>query len=269
MFASLSLSTALFAQSVNQAPGGGVGGGNGGAAFNVVNPPPYDDAFQVNYFSNLQLADGTVNITNAGTSADASATPINPNNPTGTGAICVNIYAYSPDEELQSCCACPISPNSLLGFGVVFGPGAILYNTEVAGATGNYAANFHSAVIKLVATAAGNGGGVSTPTTAGGAGQCGTSTTTKQGITTAINSAGNANSVNNGDLAPGMVAWGSRSHPTNVAGQVSLTETRFEPKGLSQAELTFMVSACGAITQQSGKGLCTCPTTVGGLASAF
>ena len=55
---------------------------------NIENPPGsgLDDAFQVNYFSNLTLPDGVINVTNAGTSAGSAGT-ITSNNLGGPGSI--------------------------------------------------------------------------------------------------------------------------------------------------------------------------------------
>ena len=58
-----------------------------------------DDAFQVRYASNLNIGDSVINITNAGTSG---------------GNICVNVFAFSPDEQLISCCSCTVTPNALV-----------------------------------------------------------------------------------------------------------------------------------------------------------
>ena len=58
-----------------------------------------DDAFQVRYASNLNIGDSVINITNAGTSG---------------GNICANVYTFSPDEQLISCCACTVTPNALV-----------------------------------------------------------------------------------------------------------------------------------------------------------
>src|SRR5271157_3648080 len=66
------------------------------AAFaQVVNAPA--DAFQVAYAANLNLVDPRINLTNAGTN----------------GTICANVYTFSPDEQMVSCCACQITPNGL------------------------------------------------------------------------------------------------------------------------------------------------------------
>jgi len=70
-----------------------------------------DTQYQVRYASNLNLGDSVVNITNtgargAGIQSGTSASI--------TGAICVNVYAFSPDEQMISCCSCPVTPNGLV-----------------------------------------------------------------------------------------------------------------------------------------------------------
>ena len=61
------------------------------------------DPFEVRYTSNLNIGDSVINITNAGTTNIAGALT----------NICANIYAFSPDEQLISCCACTVTPNAL------------------------------------------------------------------------------------------------------------------------------------------------------------
>jgi hypothetical protein len=63
------------------------------------------DAFQVRYASNLNIGDSVINITNAGTTNTAAGALSN---------ICVNVYTFSPDEQLISCCACSVTPNALV-----------------------------------------------------------------------------------------------------------------------------------------------------------
>jgi hypothetical protein len=63
------------------------------------------DAFQVRYASNLNIGDSVINITNAGTKNTATGALSN---------ICVNVYTFSPDEQLVSCCACNVTPNALV-----------------------------------------------------------------------------------------------------------------------------------------------------------
>jgi hypothetical protein len=37
----------------------------------------------------------------------------------GSGDLCANIYVYNDVQELQECCSCPLTPNSLLTFSVI------------------------------------------------------------------------------------------------------------------------------------------------------
>ena len=63
------------------------------------------DAFQVRYASNLNIGDSVINITNAGTTNTAAGALTN---------ICANVYTFSPDEQLISCCSCVVTPNALV-----------------------------------------------------------------------------------------------------------------------------------------------------------
>ena len=65
---------------------------------------PPSDAFQVRYASNLSVGDSVINITNGGTQGGTDP----------SGNICVNVYAFSPDEQLVSCCSCLVTPNGLV-----------------------------------------------------------------------------------------------------------------------------------------------------------
>lgn len=62
----------------------------------LVNAPW--DAYQVRYAANFIAGDSVVNLTNGGTA---------------NGDICANVYVFAADEQLISCCACPLTPNNL------------------------------------------------------------------------------------------------------------------------------------------------------------
>jgi len=67
------------------------------------------DVFDVNYYSNAHtddLPDGTVQITNVGTSVGATGDK--------SGDLCALIYVFKPDQELAECCSCPVTPDGLL-----------------------------------------------------------------------------------------------------------------------------------------------------------
>ena len=63
------------------------------------------DTYKVNYFAhaNVSAPDGTVRITNAGTSG---------------GDVCADIYVFDPNQELSECCSCLITPDGLLTLSV-------------------------------------------------------------------------------------------------------------------------------------------------------
>src|SRR6266576_1277899 len=79
----IALSTAAFGQAIAGAP---------------------SDAFQVRYASNLNIGDSVINISNAGTQNAGGALT----------NICANVYTFSPDEQLISCCSCTVTPNALV-----------------------------------------------------------------------------------------------------------------------------------------------------------
>ena len=106
------------------------------------------DVFQVNYYSGANtrgVADGTVRIVNPGTSG---------------GTLCANIYVFSPDQQLDECCSCPITPNGLLTLSV----NRDLTSNTLTGRVRT------SGVIKIVSSACGaapTGPGGANPVTAG------------------------------------------------------------------------------------------------------
>jgi hypothetical protein len=250
-----------------------------------------DTTFQVHYFSNLSstfpgtfpgLTTGTtttaVNVTNSGASIGTtfavsagspvlsnSAGPCSPYNPcstsgapaqtVGNGNICVNAYVVSPDEELQSCCTCWLTPNALGSWDAV----ADLTSNAVDGTA------IPSGVIKLVATL----GGPTAATSGCDATLAGQPTSAYNGFE------GKFNSTTNSVLAPGMLAW-SRGQLTGAANAYTNagTESAFLPATLTsgngtynlsasstgfvalgaQSELSRLTGQCAAFI--SGKGIC-------------
>src|SRR5215831_9899182 len=102
--------TAFSAAAFGQAIGGF---GPNGVTVNAAVP----DAYQVKTIANTMpptgvtfpAGSGYIDLTNAGAlGADLFGPGLGPK----TGYICANIYAFSADEQLVSCCHCPLSPNS-------------------------------------------------------------------------------------------------------------------------------------------------------------
>src|SRR5579871_1610342 len=80
------------------------------AAFSQAVDVPY----QVHYAANLAVGDSVVNISNSG-AIGAGLNSVNLANAANTtGAFCANVYAFTPDEQMVSCCSCPVTPNGLV-----------------------------------------------------------------------------------------------------------------------------------------------------------
>jgi hypothetical protein len=186
------------------------------------NPITADSPFQVKYASNLNHGESYINITNTG----ANGAPLNgPGFGGAAGNICVNAYAFSPDEQLISCCSCLVTPNGLVNLGV----NRDLTTNTLTGVEPT------SVVVKLVATLAGGTG-------------TGTSCT---------NSAALAGSTANPIAPAGLAAWGTSLHPTPTSGAWATTETAFTPATLSTGELASITNRCtNIIGNGSGFGIC-------------
>jgi hypothetical protein len=157
------------------------------------------------YASNLRKGESVAQMTNSGDSG-------------ASGAVCANIYAFTPDEQMVSCCSCPVTPNGLVSLSA---------NNDLASNTLTPAVP-DALVIALV-------------TTLPEAGSCNNSAAT----------------VTSATLAPGIAAWGTTIHATPAAGTFAVTETAFAPDSISIGELDLLGSLCGFIVANgSGFGVC-------------
>src|SRR6266436_6246889 len=109
-----------------------------------------DTPFQVRYASNLPVGDSVINATNTGASSTVAL-------PTQNGNICMNVYTFSPDEQLISCCTCPITPDGLVSLSA---RNDLISNTLTPGVP-------TSIVVKLLASAGNGAGGACTASTVG------------------------------------------------------------------------------------------------------
>src|SRR5664279_6128686 len=75
------------------------------------NPITADSPFQVRYAANPAAGESWINIVNTGA---YGAPLLGPGFGGAAGNTCVNVYAFSPDEQLISCCSCLITPNGVI-----------------------------------------------------------------------------------------------------------------------------------------------------------
>jgi hypothetical protein len=177
------------------------------------------DPFLVSYKANLNIGESYIDISNTGVNG---APLLGPGLGSAAGNICVNAYAFDPNEELVSCCSCLVTPDQTVNLGTV----ADLTSKTQTGVIPS------SVTVKLLATLAG----------AGGSG------------TSCNNSAA---TVTSATLANGMGAWGTTLHATPITGSYATTETSFMGSTLSAGELASIGGRCAAIIgNASGAGIC-------------
>ena len=183
--------------------------------------------FLIRYAANLTSGDAVINITNTGFNGAALT---GPGFGGAVGNICMNVYAFSPDEQLISCCSCLITPNGLVSISV----NSDLISNTLTGVRPN------SVVVKLVNTGAG----------------------TAFTGTTCTNSAALAGTVAF-PTAGGSLAFGTTMHAGAAAGTLAVAETPFLRATLSPAELASITNRCTNIVGNGSTfGICrSCRTS--------
>ena len=181
-----------------------------------------DSPFQVGYAANLVAGESWIHIVNDGANG---ASQFGPGFGGNAGNICVNVYAFTSDEEMVSCCSCLVTPDQVVHLGVV---ADILGNLTLGGVLPS------SLTIKLLATLDGTGG-------SGGFSGCNNSAAAVAAPGTSV--------VN------GMVAFRTTLH---TVGQTPFgTETPFLPASLGRGELASLAANCAnTIGNLSGFGVC-------------
>jgi hypothetical protein len=187
------------------------------------NPVTSDAPFQIKYFSNLTAGDAYINIVNDGY---LGANLNGPGIGTPVGNMCINVYTFSSDEQLASCCSCLVTPNALVSLSV---QNDLIANTVTGVKPG-------SVVVKLLASVA----------------------SSAQTAVSCIRSAAEVNNPVGTDLpTPGLLAWGTTVHPA-VGGGYATTETAFTPATLSAGEEASIVYRClNIIGNGSTFGICS------------
>jgi hypothetical protein len=170
---------------------------------------------------NLGVGDSVINITNAGGESTTAF-------PAQNGNLCVNVYTFSPDEQLVSCCSCLVTPDGLVSLSA---RNDLISNTLTPGVP-------TSVVIKLLASV------------------------TRTGTAASCNAATVGTEDNAIALFLSLAAWGTKIHalpvtPGSPATTYGVTETPFVRATVSPAELNRMTMLCGFIqTNGSGFGIC-------------
>ncbi len=195
------------------------------------NPVTMDSPFQIRYAANLNFGDSFVNLTNSGATG---------------GNICTNVYAFSPDEQLISCCACVITPNALVSLSA---RNDLISNTLTPAVPS-------SITVKLLATT----GGACNPATPGAlaVGLLAWGTTIHPQTSTTVT----PNTSSTCKLYcqyPQYATWCEQNcqPKTTTTTTYSTTETPFLPATLSAVELARISDRCQDIQENgSGFGIC-------------
>lgn len=179
-----------------------------------------EETYQLKYF-NINYGSGQIIVSNAGSMSTG-------NNPAddSSGTVCANFYSFDPNEEMQTCCSCPVTPNGLASLNV---------NEDIVAQ--NLIVNPSTAItVKLVFTQKSlqNAGGLCDPSKASA-----------------------------GALARGGLAWGTNLRNVTFQGSPptanhAVTETRFARAELSAAELNKLTTYCAyiKILGSSVSGIC-------------
>ena len=185
-------------------------------------PGVLDGPFLVNYATNFSAGESWINMINTGANGDLA---LGPSLGGAAGNICVNVYAFDPNEEMVACCSCLITPNQVVNFGI---------NANLLGHLETPAVP-SSVTIKLVNTLAGDG--------------------TKSSCTNSAYYAGTTAFP----LANGLIAYGTTPQQLGI-GAYNMVERPFIPSTLGPApnsELASLTGRCGSIIgTASGYGIC-------------
>jgi uncharacterized repeat protein (TIGR01451 family) len=176
-----------------------------------------DTSTQMGYAANPAAGESFVDIVNTGANGNSL---LGPGFGGAAGNICANVFTFSPDEQLISCCSCLITPNGVVNLGVN-------RDLTIKTLTGVVPT---SVVVKVVSTLAGTGG-------------------------TGSSCTNSAATVATATIVSGMAVWGTTLHQQGAA--FAATESRFTPTTLSPGDLASIGGRCSSILGNgSGFGVC-------------
>jgi hypothetical protein len=215
-----------------------------GAAFGqsatptAADPPGYgiSSSFMVRYFSNLSAADSYINLTNDGSAVTSGS------HGAPTQNICANVYTFDANEEMVSCCTCPITANGLKSLSV---KNDLVSNTLTPGVP-------LAVVVKLVATSPVLTYASSAYTLTSG---CDATLAPSE-----VHSNGQWDNDGHSTktlLVNALHAWAATPHLNTASGAYQMTETEFSNASLGDTEITNITNQCFYIGQLgSGFGIC-------------
>jgi len=166
-----------------------------------------DVPYQIGYAANMNIGDSVINLTNSGAT----------NGFEPAGNLCANVYVFAEDQQLITCCTCPLTPNHLKTLSV---RNDLISNTLTPGVP----IGVTVAVLGSVQVA----------------GACNAST---------VGTGANV-------LATGVIGFGATIH-SNPDGTYTSSNYPFVQATLSATELTKLDTYCGFIqVNGSGYGIC-------------
>ncbi len=186
---------------------------------------PESASLLVRYVRNIDRGDSAIYMTNSGARGAGLAAGTAANT---TGAICANVYTFSPDNELLGCCSCPVTPNGL----VILSSKQDLINPAYEPKSKLST----SLVVKLYATIPSGG-----PCTSGAAG-------------------------NSAPAAPGLHAWGTSIQIGAEGKPDPVTDGAFLTATIGPGERDRLASRCAMLNANTSRptGICN-SCRVGGI----
>ncbi len=194
------------------------------STYEIVGTPvaaAYPDApsLLVRYVRNIDRGDSTIYMTNSGARGAGLAAGLSAST---TGAICANVYAFSPDNELLGCCTCSVTPNGL----VILSSKQDLINTAYEPKSKLST----SLLVKLYATIP-NGG-----------------------------SCNSGAADNSAPAAPGLHAWGTSIQIGAEGKPDPVTDGAFLTATIGPGERERLASRCAMLNANTARSVGICPS---------